>query len=279
MLQRQSANPDHAIGVDIGGSGIKAAVVDISTGELTSQRVRVKTPSPSTPARCIQATVPMVAAVAAEVGLSGDTPAGVGIPAVTIGGVVLTAANIDKDWIGFPAGVEFTKGLARPTVVVNDADAAGIAEMRFGAGRDQKGTVLMLTLGTGIGSAVFLDGRLVPNTEFGHIEIRGKDAEQRASAYQRERRKLSWAKWAAEVDTVLHRIDLLLWPDLVIIGGGVSKEADRFIPLLTARQKVVPAQMRNEAGIVGAAMLAAGFGGPPDEPPVAATASPARATG
>jgi polyphosphate glucokinase len=256
------SRPRLALGVDIGGSGIKAAVVDVDSGEFASERARVKTPQPSTPIRCIAALLEVVATVTKGTSVGPDVPIGVGIPAVTIDGIVLTAANIDEDWLGFAAEDEIARATGRRTTIVNDADAAGIAEIRVGAGRDQHGTVLLLTLGTGIGSALFLDGHLVPNTELGHLEVRGKDAETRASAAARERRKLSWSKWAADLDDVLHRIDMLVWPDLIILGGGVSKDADRFIPLLTVRPPVVPAQLRNEAGIVGAAMLAAGVGGP-----------------
>ena len=246
-----------AIGIDVGGSGIKAAVVDVESGELVTRRVRVGTPQPATPQRVIAAMRELVGKLTRALPLDPGVPVGVGIPGVTIDGVVWTAANIDAGWVGFDAAGAVTKALGRPATVVNDADAAGLAEVHLGAGRGRRGTVLVLTLGTGIGSALFRNGQLVPNTEFGHIEVRGKDGEQRASAAVRTRRRLSWEKWAAEVDEYLHRIDGLVWPDLVILGGGVSKDADRFIPRLTIRPPVVAAQLRNEAGIVGAAMLAA----------------------
>ncbi len=174
----------------------------------------------------------------------------------------MTAANIDPSWIGFAAEVALAAALGRSVSIVNDADAAGLAEMRFGAGRGRAGTVLLLTLGTGIGSALFVEGRLVPNTEFGHIEIRGKDAEQRAAASVRTRRKLSWDRWAAELNEYLNRIDRLVWPDLIILGGGVSKEAPRYLPRLTLRPPIEPAQLLNNAGIVGAAMIAIQRQGP-----------------
>ena len=200
----------------------------------------------------------MAAATAALVdGLGEGGQAGIGLPAAVLDGVTKTAANVDKSWIDAPAEEIFATALGRPVMLMNDADAAGLAEMRFGAGAGVNGVVLMLTLGTGIGSALFLDGRLVPNTELGHLEIRGKDAETRASAAVRERRGLSWRRWAGRLDEYLDRVEALFWPDLVIFGGGVSKHADRFVPHLTSKVKVVPAALRNEAGIVGAATRAA----------------------
>lgn len=249
-----------AIGVDIGGSGIKAAIVDVATGELRGERVRLKTPQPSTPERCIAMVRQIVQTITAGMDLDPAAPIGVGIPGVTIDGIVLTATNIHHDWLGFDASRAVGKALGRPGFIVNDADAAGLAEMRFGAGRGRAGTVLVVTLGTGVGTALFRNGALVPNTELGHIEVRGKDAEQRASAAARTRRRLSWEKWAGEVDEFLARVDRLVWPDLIIIGGGVSKEAGRFIPRLTVRPPVVAAELRNEAGIVGAALVAAEAG-------------------
>ena len=246
-----------SIGIDVGGSGIKAAVVNVETGELLGERIRVKTPQPSTPERCIATMREVVGTLAAARPLAPDVPVGVGIPGVTVDGTVHTAANLDSNWLGFRAEEAIAAALGRRTAIVNDADAAGIAEMRFGAGRGRSGTVLVITLGTGIGSALFRDGRLVPNTELGHIEIHGRDAEHRAAAASRERRHLTWQQWAPDVDEYLRRIDMLLWPDLIILGGGVSKEADKFLPLLTARPMIVAAELRNEAGIVGAAMVGA----------------------
>jgi polyphosphate glucokinase len=222
---------------------------------LRSRRVRLKTPEPSTPHRCIATIRTIVASISHDVPVDPSAPIGVGVPGVAMHGVVRTAANIHGDWLGFDAGRAVREALGRPARMVNDADAAGVAEMRFGAGRGQRGTVLIVTLGTGVGTALFRDGHLVPNTELGHIEIRGRDAEDRASAAARIRRKQSWEKWASDVDEYLHRIDALVWPDLVIVGGGVSKEAAKFLPRLTVRPPVVAAQLRNEAGIVGAAVI------------------------
>lgn len=239
-----------AIGVDIGGSGIKAAVVDVRSGALMGARVRVPTPQPATPQAVLGAAAELVEA------LGPGLPVGVGVPGVVLSGVVMSAANIDSSWVGFDVrgalGAHF--GLC---AVLNDADAAGLAEMRFGAAAGHPGVVLMLTLGTGIGSALFVGGRLVPNTEFGHIEIRGKDGERRASAGARERRRLSYKAWAPLLEEYLRRVDALVWPDLIILGGGISKRADRFLGLIEVRPPVMPAALRNEAGIVGAAVRAA----------------------
>jgi polyphosphate glucokinase len=248
-----------AIGVDVGGSGIKTGAVDLDTGELVSERLRVVTPQPATPEAVIASIARLVRRTRQAVELPAGTavPIGVDVPCVVIDGVTRTAANIDPAWIGHPAEASLAKALKQPVIVLNDADAAGLAEMRFGAGKDQPGVVLVLTLGTGVGSGMFLDGKLVPNTELGHMEIRGRDAERRSAAAARLRRGLSWKAWAADVDEHLNAIDKILWPTLIIIGGGVSKNADRFLPLLTVRPPVVPAQLRNNAGIVGAAMAAA----------------------
>jgi polyphosphate glucokinase len=188
---------------------------------------------------------------------SDRVPVGIGIPTVVIDGVTRSAANIDPGWIDYPAGIEFRRALSREVTIVNDADAAGIAEMRFGAGVGERGTVFVLTLGTGVGSALFVDGVLVPNTELGHMEIRGRDAERRSAANARLRRGLSWKAWAADLDEHLIAIDRLFSPRLFILGGGVSKNFERFAPFLTVRVPIVPAQLRNDAGIVGAALLAA----------------------
>jgi polyphosphate glucokinase len=239
----------HVLGVDIGGTGIKAAPVDLSTGTLVADRVKIETPHPALPTT--------VAAVVRELttGFTWTGPVGITFPGVVMDGVIKTAANVDKSWIDTDASKLFGDATGLDVAVINDADAAGLAEMAFGAGVGQPGTVLMLTLGTGIGSALFTAGTLVPNTEFGHIEIRGKDAEKRASELVREERDLSWGKWAGRVDEYLEHMEQLLSPHLIIIGGGVSRKSDKFLPLLTGlRAQVVPAAMHNDAGIIGAAM-------------------------
>lgn len=247
--------PRVAIGVDVGGSGIKAAVVDVDAGTLASERLRVPTPSPSTPEAVIASISRLVQRLAKSSGLGRTVPLGLGMPCVVLDGVVKTAANIDPAWLEFPVSDKLAKSLGRPVTIVNDADAAGIAEMRFGAGVSKRGVVILVTLGTGVGSGVFIDGTLVPNTEFGQMEIRGRAAERRTAAAARTRRGLSWKAWASDLDEHLGRIEDLMWPTLFIIGGGVSKNADRFIPRLTLRADVVPAQLRNDAGIIGAAVL------------------------
>ncbi len=238
----------NVFGIDIGGSGIKGAPVDTTSGELLTERVRIKTPQPATP----EAIVATAVEVVGQAGWHG--PVGCGFPAVVKDGVVQTAANIDKAAIGFDLRGALQRELEASVSVVNDADAAGLAEMRWGAGRDHDGVVLMLTLGTGIGTSLFVGGRLVPNTELGHIEIRGEDAEHRASDTARKRDDLGWKEYAKRLDEYLNRIEDLLWPDLIVIGGGISKKSEKFLPHLTARTKAVPAEMHNDAGIAGAAL-------------------------
>ena len=242
------------LGIDIGGTGIKGAQVDGAGGELLGERFRVTTPRPATPETVAEG----VARVVEHFDWKG--PVGAGFPAVVRQGRVCTAANIDDSWIGRNAESIFREATGCPFSVLNDADAAGMAEMRFGAGRGRSGVVLVLTIGTGIGSALFTDGRLVPNTEFGHIEMDGKAAEERASARVRTRRNLSWKRWASRVDAYLQRVAFYLWPELIIIGGGVSKRHERFLPHLTVDCEIVPARLRNEAGIIGAAAAAGGSG-------------------
>jgi polyphosphate glucokinase len=248
-----------AIGVDVGGSGIKVGVVDVAHGELLAPRLRVVTPEPSTPdsvvgaiARTIKRAIKTVPA-----GVPDSAPVGVGVPSVVINGVTKSAANIDEGWLDFDARSAIEAAIKRPTLVLNDADAAGLAEMRFGAGFGEPGVVFVLTLGTGVGSGLFNDGVLVPNTELGHMEIRGRDAERRSAAAARVRRGLSWKAWASDLEEHLQAIDKLFSPNLIILGGGVSKQPDRFIPRLNVRPRILPAQLRNDAGIVGAAMAAA----------------------
>lgn len=240
------------LGIDIGGTGIKGAPVNVETGELLAERFRIPTPHPALP----NAVADVVGEIAKHFEYSG--PAGVTFPAIVKKGVVYSAANVDESWIGTDAAELFRSHLGHPATVINDADAAGVAEMKFGAGHGRKGVVILLTFGTGIGSAIFLDGKLLPNTEFGHLEIRGKDAEKRASEKVREDKDLSWKEWAERVSEYLGHLEKLFSPDLYIIGGGVSNKADKFLPFLTAKTEVLieAAQMRNEAGIIGAACLA-----------------------
>lgn len=246
-----------AVGVDVGGSGIKAAVVDTTTGSLVSERLRVPTPTPSTPERVGATIGRLVRRLTKAADLPPGVPVGVGLPGVAMGGRLLTAANIDPAWVDYPVADKLAKALKRTVSIVNDADAAGIAEMRFGVGAGKPGVVIFLTLGTGVGSGVFIDGTLVPNTEFGQMEIRGRPAERRSAAASRVRRGLSWKAWAMDLDEHLQRIEDLMWPTLFILGGGVSKNADRYIPRLTIRTPVLPASLRNDAGIIGAAIVAA----------------------
>jgi polyphosphate glucokinase len=242
----------HALGIDIGGTGIKAAPVDVTAGKLLAERRKIDTPRPAVP----EAMADVVHQLQQAFDWSG--PVGITFPGVVIDGVIRTAANLDPAWIGVDARELFGKATGSPVKVLNDADAAGVAEMTFGAGRGVQDTVLMLTFGTGIGSALFIDGTLVPNTEFGHIEIHGHDAEKRASEHARELHDLSWGKWAGRVEEYLKHVEALLSPTLFIIGGGISKQSDKFVPLLTGiRARIVPAAMLNDAGIVGAAMATA----------------------
>ncbi|MBC7638295.1 MAG: ROK family protein [Rhodoferax sp.] len=242
-----------ALGIDVGGSGIKGAPVDLATGSLAAERLRVETPQPSTPEAVAEVVAQIVDHFAAALG---DGAIGVTVPAVVTGGVVRTAANIDQSWIGTDADALFTGRLGRAVHLVNDADAAGVAEARFGAARSTKGLVVVTTLGTGIGTALLLDGRLVPNSELGHLEIDGYDAETRAASSARENEGLSWEDWAARLQRYYGAIEDLLWPALIVVGGGISKKADKFLPLLHLRAPIVAAQLRNEAGIIGAAVLA-----------------------
>lgn len=237
------------LGIDIGGSGVKGAPVDLATGELVAERFRLPTPQP--------ARVDDVAEVVGEVveHFEADGPIGITFPGVVTKGVVRTAANMDPSWVDADADRLFTNRFGRPVSLANDADAAGVAEMRFGADPGRAGVVIMITLGTGIGTAVFNDGVLLPNTELGHLELGGDEAEHRAAAAAREREDLSWSAYASRVQRYLRHLHALFWPELFIVGGGVSKKADKFLPLLDVPCEVVAAQLRNDAGIVGAALL------------------------
>jgi polyphosphate glucokinase len=243
----------HVLGIDIGGSGIKAAPVDVTTGKLLADRQKFETPHPAMPNP--------VAKVVRKLTISFDWsgPVGITFPGVVTDGVTRTAANMDPAWIGVDAASLFAQATGNPVRVLNDVDAAGTAEMTFGAGVGEKGTVLMLTFGTGIGSALFTQGILVPNTEFGHIEIRGQDAETRASERAKDLHDQSWAKWAGHVNEYLHHVEALVSPQLIIVGGGISRQAEKWVPRLTGiRARIVPAALLNDAGIVGAAMAGTG---------------------
>jgi polyphosphate glucokinase len=237
------------LGIDVGGSGIKGAPVDIETGKLLAERIRIKTPDKAEPEP--------VAEVAAQIAQSFDwkKPIGIGFPAPIKNGIVMMAANVSEKWIGINADELFTSITGCPCKVGNDADVAGLAEITFGAGKDQTGTVIMLTLGTGIGTAIFFNGQLLPNTEFGHLEMNGREAEHQASDAARQQKDLSWKKYAKRLNRYMMTMERLFWPDLFIIGGGISKVHEKFIPLLTVQAKVAPAQFQNEAGIVGAALF------------------------
>lgn len=239
----------HAFGIDIGGSGVKGAAVDLATGELLHERIKIATPRPATP----DAVADTVARLVARAGWDG--PVGITLPCVVLDGVARTAANVDPAWIGTDARTLFAKVLDdRQVTVLNDADAAGLAEDRYGAAREFEGLVLLLTFGTGIGSAFLNRGTLVPNSELGHLEVGGMESEHRAAASIKERDGLSYPEWAQRVSTVLIGLENLFWPAVFVAGGGISRDADQWIPLLTNRTPVIPAVLRNTAGIVGAAM-------------------------
>jgi len=246
-----TTKPAVMLGIDIGGTGIKGAPVDLATGKLAAERLRIATPQPATPS----AVVGVVGEIVHH--FAGHDRFGCTLPSVVRDGVALTAANIDKSWIGTDGRSLLAKQTGCSVVLLNDADAAGLAEMRFGAGHGRRGLVVIVTLGTGIGSALFHDGKLIPNSELGHLEVRGKDAEERATDRARQEKEMSWPKWAGHVEEYLGRLEALLYPDLFIIGGGVSRKAEKFLPLIHLKTEVVPALLQNEAGIVGAALAAA----------------------
>ena len=243
----------NVLGVDVGGSGVKGAPVDLRKGEFTRDRLRIDTPQPATP----DAVADVVARIAEhfEEHLSGG-PIGITIPAVCQNGVARSAANIDPSWVDVDVDALMTKRLDRPVHVVNDADAAGVAEARYGAAADVSGLVILTTLGTGIGTALLMDGRLVPNSELGHLELDGRDAETVAAKSAQERENLSYAEWAERLQRYYSYVEGLFWPELFVVGGGVSKKSDEFLPLLDLRTSIVPARLRTSAGVVGAACLA-----------------------
>jgi polyphosphate glucokinase len=241
---------DHIVGVDIGGTGIKGALVDVQAGTLAAPRVRLNTPHPATPS-----------AVAETVGevldrIDVDGPVGLTLPAVVRAGTVETASNIDHSWIGVDAVDLFSRATGRLVAVVNDADAAGLAEVRFGAGRSMAGVIAVITLGTGIGSAILVDGKLFPNTELGHLPLHHGDAENWAAESVREHDELSWKQYAERLQAYFQLVEKLLWPQLIIIGGGVSASAQKYLPKIELRTPIVPAQLLNDAGIIGAALFA-----------------------
>lgn len=240
----------NVLGIDIGGTGVKGALVDMATGQLVSERERIITPNPSTP----EAVIGVIQQLIERFNYEG--PLGVGYPGVILEGKTMTAANLDKGWVEFAAADAICRTTGFPTTLVNDADAAGLAEARFGAGRGVTGVVMVFTLGTGIGSALFVDGKLVPNTELGHVFLQSHtiDAEKYTSERARIEEGLKWKEWSVRLDEYLHHMENLFWPSLIILGGGASKDHQKFIPNLTLRTPVVPAELRNEAGIIGAAM-------------------------
>ena len=243
----------HALGIDIGGSGIKGAVVDVKKGEFVTDRLRIPTPVPSTPENVADVVAAITQHFAAELG---DGPVGVTVPAIVRHGVTRSAANIDQSWVDAPAERVFERALGRDITLVNDADAAGLAEVLYGAAKDHPGLVIMTTLGTGIGSALVYRGQLIPNAELGHLEIDGVDAETRAAASVREREGLSYEEYIPRLQRYYETLDFLFSPDLMVVGGGISKNSDKFLPFLKLNCPIVPAKLRNAAGIVGAAWLA-----------------------
>ena len=246
-----SGSNRRAFGVDVGGSGVKGGIVDLDTGHLIGDRYKLPTPQPATPAAVAQT----IAAVVKEFGWA--EPLGVTYPGVVTNGVVRTAANVHKSWLGVSAADAISEALGGQAVtVLNDADAAGLAEVKYGAGKDKGGVIVLLTFGTGIGSAVIHNGVLLPNTEFGHLEVGGMEAEHRAASSVKEKHNWSYKRWAPEVTQVLVAIENAIWPDLFIAGGGISRKADKWIPLLKSRTPVVAAALQNTAGIVGAAVAA-----------------------
>ncbi len=243
-----------AIGIDVGGTGIKGALVDVKKGELLSERLKYPTPEGGEP----EDIAKVVLQIAQELdGKSSDLPIGICFPAVVKHGFTKSAANVSKRWINLNAEDLFEKTFGKQVLVVNDADAAGYAEIRFGAAKDRDGLVIMTTLGTGIGGAIFIDGELVPNAELGHLEIDGVDYETKASFAAKEREGLSFAQWSKRLQRYYETLEKLFTPDLFIVGGGVSKQHEEFLPLLKLETEIVPAKKRNSAGIIGAAALAA----------------------
>lgn len=241
-----------SIGIDIGGTGIKGALVNTKKGVLIGDRLRFDTPNGATPEEVVE----KVREIVSQLDSDDDAPIGICFPAIIKDGYTLSAANVADQWIGINAQKLFSKSLGRKVVLLNDADAAGVAEIKYGAGQERKGLVLMVTLGTGIGTALFMNGKLIPNSELGHLEIGGVDYESMASFSAKEREGLTFAQWAKRLETYFSHVDRLLSPDLIIIGGGISKQHDEFLPLINSKVKLVPAESKNNAGIIGAAYIA-----------------------
>lgn len=241
-----------AIGIDIGGTGIKGAVVNTKKGSLIGERIRFDTPEGATPEQVIATVAEMLQ----QIDVDKDTPVGICFPAIVKDGVTLSAANVSDQWLGLKAEKLFAKTLDRKVVLINDADAAGVAEIKYGAGQERKGLVLMVTLGTGIGTALFMNGKLIPNSELGHLEIDGVDYETMAAYSAKEREDLSFADWAKRLTKYFNQVDRLLSPDLIIVGGGISKQHEEFLPLIETKIQLVPAESKNNAGIIGAAFIA-----------------------
>ena len=257
-MSKKNSSKTHVIGIDIGGTGIKGGIVNLEKGKLVGDRFRIDTPQPATPA----AVAKVVGAIVAELmtredAPDRDAPVGVTFPAIIAHGVARSAANVDKSWVGTDVDGLLTEELGRDVQVMNDADAAGLAEARYGAGKGVKGTVLVITLGTGIGSAFIFNGKLVPNAELGHLEIDGADAETKASAAARERDNLSWEEYAVRLQRYFSHVEFLFSPELFIIGGGISKRSEDYLPQLKLQTRIIPAQLQNNAGIVGGALQAA----------------------
>jgi polyphosphate glucokinase len=260
-----SAARPRAIGIDVGGTGVKAAVVDLATGEMVSPRIRERTPQPATPEAVIETVGRIVDRLGEGGHLDPAMPAGAGLPGVVKHGRLLTAANIDPRWVDFPAQATLEERLGRPVRLINDADAAGLAEVAFGAAKDVPGTVMLLTIGTGIGSALLIDGTLLDSTEFGHVPYRRRDAELWISGAARERRAIGWRRWAGEFSEYLALLDRWFWPDLIILSGGVSKEYAKYGRWLKSRAPIVTARFLNTSGIIGAALAAGGHEDTPSD--------------
>jgi len=244
------AKKGYPLGIDIGGSGIKGAPVDLKEGEFAKSRLKIATPQPATPEAVAQVVDQIVDEFDKE---TGGSPIGVAVPAVVIRGTVLSAANIDPSWINTDAEALIKEHTGRSVTVLNDADAAGLAELHYGAAKGEHGLVILTTLGTGIGSALIHDGRLIPNSELGHLEIDGYDAEDRAASSVKDSEGLSWDEWIERLQRYYETIEMLFSPDLIVVGGGVSRDSDKFLPKLRLRAPIVPAELRNKAGIIGAA--------------------------